>query len=126
MKNIYDVWIRQTVTSYKKLFTFSKNKKQKEEIGYCKGNNQIILADDEEEAIEIYKQRYTYDFDYVIDRFYLWDIEYQHIENITNEVCVKQQMYSFDDLKDKMRADDFIEYCKQQLYPINDIIQYKA
>lgn len=119
-KNLYEVYIEQEIVTY--TTSFFKKGKFEELPHYIPSKNKIILATSENEAIEIYNNRYKVDYNYILDPYFNMTNEYK-ISSIKNFVKCKNVMYSLNYLKETMRADEFLEYCKQELYGVDECIK---
>lgn len=89
-----------------------------------------ILAKDETEAIEIYKQRYKWEFDYPIETFWSYDAVGMFEDawlsenpNFKHEVRAIEKHPSFEFLKNNLRAEELLSFCKQEMYPIEVLIK---
>lgn len=119
MKKIYNTYIEQTFKWREKCF-LSKKKEYTETVT---GNECLILAESIEDAIQKYSKRYKTNLDDVVDIW--WNFLYRNsikCYDFVNEVKACQVMRTFNYLKENMRADEFLEYCKQELYPIGVVI----
>ncbi len=121
-KKIYLVYVEQSFNAIgnapKEKWYERSRKRQRRVVVDNKRYERLILATSLNEAVEIYKRRYRTEFDYVIDSFWNWDsCEWLDEKNPDFQHIVKgyETMYIFDTLKKKMWADEFLEYCKQEL-----------
>ena len=130
-KKIYKTYVKQSfnailIEEYKKwFFTFEKFVDKRDSVTNFE---HYILAESEEEAIEKYKERYYWnDFDYLIDPWYRGLISGYPKVNKKNpefeyEVCAYEVYPSINKLKEKMRADEFLEYCRQEMMPLEVVL----
>lgn len=87
----------------------------------------LILANNLEAAIEKYKQRYHWNYKCCIDGWYEPIASYPKInrKNPGYECTVvgcEIKNCTFDKLKKELIASEFMEYCKQELYPIEIVL----
>lgn len=89
------------------------------------GKEKYILAKTDTEAINIYKRRYKWEFDYPIERLWYWSengvYEYAKLSetpNFKHEVGAVEKHPSFEFLKKHLRAEDLLAFCKQEMYPV--------
>lgn len=115
MKKIFNTYISQTFKWYDK-WLFYKPKHLKENFEEVTAYDQPTLANTPEEAIEKYVSRYETEFDRVADVWWMC-FERGGIKcyDFVNEVKAYPVMHTFNYLKEHMRADEFLEYCKQEL-----------
>lgn len=84
-----------------------------------------ILARTKQEAIEKYKNRYEWEFDKPLNYFWNWN-NFKYVSNTPNwehEVVAKLVNPTFNKLKEKLRAEEFLLYCKQEMYPLEVLIK---
>jgi len=117
MKKVYNVWIEQRYIRYQQR-RIERGRRNEEEI-VSGEKNAVIFAENLEDAKIIYQYRYKTDYDYPIDYFWRYGISAAHYDVLTNTVKAQEtNWYTFNQLKEKMTSDDFMEYCAQWLYPI--------
>lgn len=80
--------------------------------------NKPVFAYSTEEATEKYKSRY----DWESKMPFLWDGEARSIKRSV-AVCSEHNNYTFNRLKEEMNSQDFLEYCKQELLGVSEIIK---
>lgn len=98
-----------------------------EKRDYVYGLEHYILAETVEEAIEKYKKRYNWnDFDYVISPYGSWLNNYPCVNEKNPEfnytVHAIEKCPSIDVLKEDMSADEFFEYCRQEMFPLEVVL----
>lgn len=128
-ENIYCVWIEQTFYAIKEKDSgkWYKPNKMVRERDAVTGFDKLILAEDLTGAIDKYKSRFNWDHtDFCINAWY-GCMSYDHVDKKNPEFhCeVKGKIdrnHSLNELKKWLRADEFIKYCKQELYPIEVIL----
>ncbi len=120
MKYIYEVSIKQHYDYYSSKSLFKKREKLKSDVTYLWDH--LILAENEDKAVEIYDKRYNWK-DSELSPFLTFMQDRNNFELIRNELVAKKLNPTFNYLKENMRADDFLEYCKQELYPIEVIMK---
>jgi len=119
-KYIYKVYIKQYFEYWQKDNIFRKGKKLG--IDCFTGYYHLIFAENETEAIENYKK--TYDWENTkLHRFNYYNYQYNEIKNKMNVVRALKTMDTFNYLKENMQANEFLEYCKQEMYPIEVVIK---
>lgn len=89
-----------------------------------------ILAATKEEAIIKHKERYQWDgFNGLIDVWYAFGgypcLNKKNPE-FTYDVIAEEVHPSFDILKREMRSDEFLEYCRQEMFPLEVILCEKG
>lgn len=130
MKKIYKVWVRQTFNAYETEDSgkWYKPDKVVEVVRYVDKFEELIFSDSIESAINEYKSRYVWDIkDRCLDNWLGAFSSYPRVNsknpNYQCEVrCMEDNLFTFNELKDKLSAGDFVEYCKQELYPIEVIM----
>lgn len=120
MKYIYEVSIKQYYDYFSSKSLFKKREKLSSDITYIK--QRLVLAESEEEAIKLYDKRYYWKDAKLNPYKTLWESD-SNFELTKNELVAKKVMKSFEYLKENMRADEFLEYCKQELYPIEVVMR---
>ena len=91
----------------------------------------LIFASDLEEAIEKYKERYCWNFKYCIDVWYepicnsYPKINRENPEYKCTVEGYEIKNYTFNELKKELIASEFMEYCRQELYPIEVLLSEK-
>lgn len=98
-----------------------------EKRDYVKGYEHYILAESEEDAIAKHKERYNWnDFDGIIDLWYGAFGTYPCLNKKNPEldyrVIATEVHPSLNKLKEEMRADEFLEYCRQEMYPLEVVL----
>lgn len=124
MKKIFEVHIKQTCILYNKSFFRKINIDEIDAEENTK--KRIIFALNKDDAIKQYEERYKINYGEFLGICcgYYGMRSYSYMKNLKNEIiCHEVNCYSFDYLKEHMRSCDFIEYCKQELYPIEVIMR---
>jgi hypothetical protein len=122
---IYSVWIKQTFNVYSYEWKWFKRYK-KTRIETVEDNEEYIMAKSKEEAIRLYKERYVWDYNECICCCWdlLHDFTYKAKEpNYQNIIMAYEIHPTFEELKAKLRGDDFLAYCKQEMYPIEILMR---
>ena len=138
MKKIYKVILTQGFNAHKRKETSLMDvllyrTRYENEICYhhVTGREKYIYAESEKQAKLLYEKRYPVSkIDNIIDFFYgTCCDEYKGFELYKENPCFS---YSLDTkvienmtlnwMKNYLTADDFLEYCKDHLYPINVVI----
>lgn len=141
MKKVYIIRLVQSFNALKKttsLRDFLKRIKYEDKTyrHTVYGNYECVYAEDEEDACEIYKKRYPYkDIDYVIDYWYgsgYGDYDYDDSNCVLDkdnpefsyevEAQSKEEELTIKELKKYLTGEDFLEFCKDRLHPIETII----
>lgn len=116
-KYIYEVYIEQYYNVYEFIFKNKIKFTDSKELW-----NTLILAADEKEAIDIFNDRYEWE-DLELSRF----TKNKYFPNkcflVENVLRVEKYNCSISELKEELLADEFLEYCKQELYPIEIIMK---
>ena len=96
------------------------------------GREKYIYAESEKQAKSLYEKRYPVSkIDKIIDSFYgTWaDDEHERFELYKENPCFSYSLdtdvienMTLNDMKKYLSADDFLEYCKDHLYPIDVVI----
>ena len=129
MKKVYLVRLAQSFNTRKEITSlrdFLKHIKHENKTyrHTVYGRYEFVYAKNEEEACEIYKNRYPYkDIDYVIDYWYgsgYRDYDYEFSYEV--EAQSKEEELTIKELKKYLTGEDFLEFCKDRLYPIEMII----
>lgn len=85
-----------------------------------------IFASNAEEAIAKYEARYNPDEcevdPYLANHSIYESLEYRNVKRLIGMVHTSNN-YTFDELKKHMNSQDFLEYCRQELIGINEIIK---
>lgn len=86
-----------------------------------------ILASNKRDAIEKYKEKYYWDdYKFVIDPFWGDYFGYPRLNvdkpEFKYSVNAVEAHKSFDYLRKEMRADEFLEYCRQEMYPVEVVL----
>ena len=92
---------------------------------------EYILAETKEEAIKKYKDRYNWNnFDCVIDPHYGFWHAYPCLNEKNPEFEYKVKATevhpTFKKLQKEMRADEFLEYCRQEMMPLEVVLCEKG
>lgn len=92
--------------------------------------DRYILAKSEDDAIKKYKERYKWkDFDGVISVWYEGFNGYPCVNKKNPDykytVLAKESTATLNKLMKEMRADEFLEYCRQEMIPIEAAITEK-
>ena len=122
---IYKAYVSQTFDTY---WNEGKIFRKRKVVGTdtVKEYERYIMARSKEEAIEFYKERYEWEFDYCINHFWHWRSDGVHMSilpNFKNEVNAYEVHPTFNTLKEKLRGDDFLMYCRQEMYPIEVLLK---
>ena len=128
-KKIYETFVKQTFNAFfkeksDKWYIPCKIVEKRDSVTYY---DAYILAESKEKAIEIYKERYYWnDFDKVINPWYGQFSTFPWV-NTKNpefeyEVCAKEIHPKIESLKANMRADEFLEYCRQEMMPLEVVL----
>lgn len=116
-KYIYEVYIEQYYNVYGVIFRNKLKFTDSKELW-----NTLILATDEKEAISIFDDRYEWE-DLELSRF----TENKYFPNkcslVENVLRTEKRNCCISELKRELYADEFLEYCKQELYPIEVIMK---
>ena len=121
MKNVYIVYLLQEFDCVEERL-FRKPK------FICSDSNlshgRYVYANSKEEAEEKYVERYGIGYKtWQDDFFHTYSFE-REVVNIKNSACAKiSNSFSLETLKKLMYADDFLEYCRDRMYPIEVVIQ---
>lgn len=135
-KKIFKIYVQQTFNALdiEDSGKWYKPDKIKEFRDTVENFEHLILANNLEEAIEKYKERYNWNYtSSCIDVWYgygLFNSSYPKINDRNPEyectvVGYETKGYTFNKLKNELRASDFMEYCRQELYPIEVILAEK-
>lgn len=137
-KKIYLTWLEQSFNAFDIEESSGKWYKpnkviEKRDTIRPSDRKHYILASTMEEAISKYKDRYkTEGFNYVIDSWYGCFMDTYPRCNKKNpqfeyKVCAEEVnlIPTFDTLKKELRADEFLEYCRQQMFPLEVVIADK-
>ena len=132
MKKIYKVTLIQGFNAHQRketslLDAILNRTRYKKEICYHQvtGREKYIYAESDKQAKLLYEKRYPVSkIDYVVDPYYgisfelykenpcfSYSLDTEVVENMT-----------LNEMKKYLTADDFLEYCKDCLYPINAVI----
>lgn len=138
MKQIYKVTLIQGFNAHQKKYSwidlFINRTRYENEICYhtVTGREKYIYAETEKQAKLLYEKRYPVSkIDYVVDPYYgTWaDDEHERFELYKENPCFSYSLdtdvienMTLNDMKKYLSADDFLEYCKDRLYPINAVI----
>lgn len=130
-KKIFNVYVQQTFNALdiEDSGKWYKPNKVKEFRETVENFEYPILANGLEEAIEKYKERYNWDYTtFCINGWYgAFHSSYPKINKKNPEyeravVGYETKGYTFNELKKKLMASDFMEYCRQEMYPIEVIL----
>ena len=145
MKKIYKVTLTQGFNAHKRKETYSNQilaiaraflnrTRYEKEICYhhVTGREKYIYTESEKQAKLLYEKRYPVSkIDSIINSFYgSWD-DYEHksFELYKENPCFSYSLdtevienMTLNEMKNYLTADDFLEYCKDHLYPINVVI----
>lgn len=139
MKKIYKVTLTQGFNAHKRKETssmdiFLNRIRYEKEICYhhVTGREKYIYTESEKQAKLLYEKRYPVSkIDSIINSFYgSWD-DYEHksFELYKENPCFSYSLdaevienMTLNGMKNYLTADDFLEYCKDHLYPINVVI----
>lgn len=139
MKKIYKVTLTQGFNAHKRKETslmdvFINRTRYENEICYhhVTGREKYIYTESEKQAKLLYEKRYPVSkIDNIIDHFYgSWvDYEHEYFELYKENPCFSYSLdtevienMTLNEMKNYLTADDFLEYCKDHLYPINVVI----
>ena len=133
-KKIYKVYVIQAFNAYvieesKKWYIPDTIVEKRE---YVSNFDHYILAETKKEAIEKYKERYRWkDFDYIIDPWYEGVLSrYPQLNKKNPEfdcrVGATEVYPTFNTLKEELRADEFLEYCRQEMLPLEVVLCEKG
>lgn len=139
MKKIYKVTLTQGFNAHKRKETsfmdiFLDRTRYENEICYhhVTGGEKYIYAESEKQAKLLYEKRYPVSkIDYVIDLYYgTWaDGKHKSFELYKENPCFSYSLdaeivenMTLNYMKKYLIADDFLEYCKDRLYPINVVV----
>ena len=138
MKKIYKVILTQEFNAHKRKETslmdvFLNRTRYENEICYhhVTGREKYIYTESEKQAKLLYEKRYPVSkIDNIIDYFYgAWGDEYVGFELYKENPCFSYSLdtevienMTLNEMKNYLTADDFLEYCKDHLYPINVVI----
>lgn len=132
MKKIYKVTLIQGFNAHQRketslLDAILNRTRYKKEICYHQvtGREKYIYAESDKQAKLLYEKRYPVSkIDYVVDPYYgisfelykenpcfSYSLDTEVVENMT-----------LNEMKKYLTADDFLEYCKDRLYPIEVVI----
>lgn len=132
MKKIYKVTLIQGFNAHQRketslLDAILNRTRYKKEICYHQvtGREKYIYAESDKQAKLLYEKRYPVSkIDYVVDPYYgisfelykenpcfSYSLDTEVVENMT-----------LNEMKKYLTVDDFLEYCKDRLYPINVIV----
>jgi len=121
---IYEVFIKQSYNVYN--YKWKKYRIIRQyEIETVKDKYRYIMAKNEEEAVKFYKERYEWDFDTCIDFWKKYECKnyISSSPNYQNEVIANLTHPCFDELRKTIRAEDFLTYCRQEMYPLEIIMK---
>lgn len=133
-KKIFNVYVQQTFNALdiEDSGKWYKPNKIKEFRDTVENFEHLILANNLEEAIEKYKERYNWNHTGCCIDFWYEPIcaSYPKINDKNPEyectvVGYETKGCTFNKLKKELRASDFMEYCRQELYPIEVILSEK-
>lgn len=139
MKKIYKVTLTQGFNAHKRKETssmdiFLNRTRYENEICYhhVTGREKYIYTESEKQAKLLYEKRYPVSkIDSIINSFYgSWDdYEHESFELYKENPCFSYSLdaevienMTLNGMKNYLTADDFLEYCKDHLYPINVVI----
>lgn len=139
MKKIYKVTLTQGFNAHKRKETssmdiFLNRTRYEKEICYhhVAGREKYIYTESEKQAKLLYEKRYPVSkIDSIINSFYgSWDdYEHESFELYKENPCFSYSLdaevienMTLNGMKNYLTADDFLEYCKDHLYPINVVI----
>lgn len=139
MNKIYKVILTQGFNAHKRKETsfmdiFLDRTRYENEICYhhVTGREKYIYAETEMQAKLLYEKRYPVSkIDNIIDSFYgTWaDGEHESFELYKENPCFSYSLdtevvenMTLNEMKKYLTADDFLEYCKDRLYPINVVV----
>lgn len=138
MKQIYKVTLIQGFNAHQRKYSwidlFINRTRYENKIYYhtVRGREKYIYAESEKQAKSLYEKRYPVSkIDKIIDSFYgTWaDGEHELFELYKENPCFSYSLdaeivenMTLNEMKKYLTADDFLEYCKDRLYPINVVI----
>ena len=139
MNKIYKVTLTQGFNAHKRkeksfIDIFLNRTRYENEIRYhyVTGREKYIYAETEMQAKLLYEKRYPVSkIDNIIDSFYgTWaDDEHEGFKLYKENPCFSYSLntevvenMTLNEMKKYLTADDFLEYCKDRLYPINVVI----
>lgn len=139
MKKIYKVILTQGFNAHKRKETssmdiFLNRTRYENKICYhhVTGREKYIYTESEKQAKLLYEKRYPVSkIDNIINSFYgSWaDYEHERFELYKENPCFSYSLdaevvenMTLNEMKNYLTADDFLEYCKDHLYPINVVI----
>ena len=136
MKKIYRVALIQGFNAHQRSWIdfFINRTRYENKIYYhtVTGKEKLVYAETEMQAKLLYEKRYPVSkIDYIIDPYYgtLVDGEHESFELYKENPCFSYSLdaeivenMTLNDMKKYLTADDFLEYCKDRLYPINVVI----
>lgn len=138
MKKIYKVTLIQGFNAHQRKYSwidlFINRKRYENKIYYhtVTGREKYIYAETEKQAKLLYEKRYPVSkIDKIIDSFYgTWaDDEHEGFELCKENPCFSYSLdtdvienMTLNDMNKYLSADDFLEYCKDHLYPIDVVI----
>lgn len=95
------------------------------ESNYDLNDSKYIYANSKEEAKEIYKQKYVEsEASYLLNGWHWIYCKKYIIKNIENSTDTKLlDSTTISILQEKMDVEDFLEYCRDRLYPIEKAIR---
>ena len=138
MKKIYKVTLTQGFNAHKRKETSFMDicldrTRYENEICYhhVTGREKYIYTESEKQAKLLYEKRYPVSkIDDIIDSFYgACGDEYEGFELYKENPCFSYSLdvevienMTLNEMKKYLTADDFLEYCKDHLYPIEVVI----
>ncbi len=138
MNKIYKVTLTQGFNAHKRKETsfmdiFLNRTRYENEICYhhVTGREKYIYTESEKQAKLLCEKRYPVSkIDDIIDSSYgAWGGEYEYFELYKENPCFSYSLdaevienMTLNDMKKYLTADDFLEYCKDRLYPIEVVI----
>nr|DAP47787.1 MAG TPA: hypothetical protein [Caudoviricetes sp.] len=138
MKKIYKVILTQGFNAHKREQTsfmdiFLNRTRYENKICYhhVTGREKYIYTESEKQAKLLYEKRYPVSkIDNIINSFYgSWGDEHERFELYKENPCFSYSLdtevvenMTLNEMKNYLTADDFLEYCKDHLYPINVVI----
>lgn len=138
MKKIYRVTLIQGFNAHQRKYSwidlFINRTRYENKIYYhtVTGREKYIYSESGKQAKSLYEKRYPVSkIDKIIDSFYgTWaDDEHERFELYKENPCFSYSLdtdvienMTLNDMKEYLSADDFLEYCKDRLYPINAVI----
>lgn len=131
MKKIYKVTLIQSFNAHQRKYSwtdlFINRTRYKNKIYHhtVTGREKYIYAETEKQAKLLYEKRYPVSkIDYVVDPYYGISFEL-YKENPCFSYLLDAEVIenmSLNEMKKYLTADDFLEYCKDRLYPINVVV----